>query len=461
MTNCASISYISSSYIELTRTCHQSCGYCSFYRSDSPLLPIEELEQKIHEISRNNATEVIFISGESPQEYPHIQIDLHKNGFSSYADYLHEACQIALEANLLPVLSVGYLNAFNLKRFASSGCSVHLDLVASTLSEAGQALEKTRGRNPTNGKACLESLHNEQIPYSINFVVGIGESADDRLKFIEEIGRFCSSDPFLQDVRILPFQPSPGCAMKDRPPPSFDAIKSSIETAKKAFPVHHISVPPHLFSRFSELTQFGLNDLGSVPLLTGDVFNDTFAVPSFETLKHKLEKHNVHLYERGNLATPIATNRPEVKEAVAHCLEQIKGRNSAGLNLVDDEHCFVCGKRNQHGLHLDMKKAVENNTCTFTFTAGPTFQGYAGIVHGGILSTLLDEAMAHAVMGNKIMAVTADMHVRFLRPTPVGVPLKVAASLTGNRKNLYFARGTVMLDDGTLLAEAEGRFARI
>ena len=69
--------------------------------------------------------------------------------------------------------------------------------------------------------------------------------------------------------------------------------------------------------------------------------------------------------------------------------------------------------------------------------------------------------MAHAVMGNKIMAVTADMHVRFLRPAPVGVPLKIAASLTGNRKHLYFARGTVMLDDGTLLAEAEGRFARI
>lgn len=461
MSNCASISYISSSYVELTRTCHQSCGYCSFYRSDSPLLPIEDLKQKIHEISRNNATEVIFTSGESPQEYPHIQIDLHNNGFSSYADYLHEACQIALNANLLPVLSVGYLSAFNLKRFAASGCSVHIDLVASNLSEPGQALEKTRGRNPTNGKACLESLHNEQIPYSINFVAGIGESAEERLKFIEEIGQLCGSDPFLQDIRILPFQPSPGCAMKHRPPLNFDAIKSSVEAAKKAFPAHHISVPPNLFTRYPELTKFGLNDLGSVPLQTGNPFNETFAVPSFESLKYKLEKHNVHLYERGNLVTPIATNRPEVKEAVAHCLEQIKDRNSTGLNLVDDEHCFVCGKRNHRGMQIDIKKAVENNTCTFTFTAGPTFQGYSGIVHGGILSTLLDEAMIHAVMGNKIMAVTADMRVKFLRPAPIGVVLKIAATLTGNRKNLYFARGTVMLNDGTLLAEAEGRFAKI
>jgi uncharacterized protein (TIGR00369 family) len=121
----------------------------------------------------------------------------------------------------------------------------------------------------------------------------------------------------------------------------------------------------------------------------------------------------------------------------------------------------VCGKRNEDGLHIPMKSSVKDHTCTFTWTPGPVFQGYAGIVHGGILSTLMDEAMAHAVMNNQVQAVTADMRIRFHRPTPVGIPLKFVATRVGQRKKLHFARASVLLPDGTVLAEAEGRFAEI
>lgn len=73
----------------------------------------------------------------------------------------------------------------------------------------------------------------------------------------------------------------------------------------------------------------------------------------------------------------------------------------------------------------------------------------------------MDEAMAYAVMNNQITAVTADIRVRFIRPTPVGIPLKFVATRVGQRKNLHFARASVILPDGAVLAEAEGRFAEI
>jgi len=186
-------------------------------------------------------------------------------------------------------------------------------------------------------------------------------------------------------------------------------------------------------------------------------------VPDFETLKTRLEEKNMHLYERAALSTPAALNREEISAAIANARRLIERRNLSGLNLIDNDHCFVCGPRNKNGLHIPIQKSVEAHTCTFTWVPGPAYQGYAGIVHGGILSTLLDEAMAYAVMGanKEIMAVTADMRIRFLRPTPVGVPLKFAATLVGQRKNLHFARGTVILPDGTVLAESEGRFAEI
>lgn len=463
MTKSASISYIFSSCVELTRTCHQSCGYCSFYREDAPLLPVEELKQKLADLSRRGATEVIFIAGESPQDFPHIQIELHRNGFSSFVDYLNEACQSALAVNMLPVLEVGYLDSFTMERFVNAGCSVRLNLVAAALAGEGEALEKSRGRNPSTGKACIEKLHTSQIPYSIGFVVGIGETEDERIKFIGEIGRFCTADPYLQDIRIMPFQPTPGCGMPDRPPLPFAALKEVVMALREAFPVHHISIPPHLFHRFPELVEAGLNDLGSIPVLTGDPTHPTFDVPSFETLKTRLEQQNVHLYERGTLSTPAAMNRPEIFDTLSNGRLIIERRNLSGLNLIDNDHCFVCGPRNVNGLHIEMQKTVVAHTCTFTWVPGPAYQGYAGIVHGGILSTLLDEAMAYAVMGAKkdIMAVTADMHIRYLRPAPVGVPLKFAATLVGQRKNLHFARGSVLLPDGAVLAEAEGRFAEI
>jgi 7,8-didemethyl-8-hydroxy-5-deazariboflavin synthase CofG subunit len=461
MNKSASITYIFSSFVALTRTCHQRCGYCSFFREEAPLLPIEELKQQLKKISEHNATEVVLVAGETPQEYPQIQIELHRNGFSSFNDYLLAACEIALENNLMPVLSVGYIDEFTAEKFTDAGCLIRVNLVSASLSQPGQALEKARGRNPSGGKAALESLHKANIPYSAGFVIGIGETEEDRLEFIEEIGRYCTADPYLQDVRIVPFQPTQNCAMSQRPPLPFEAVSKVVEKAKEAFPVHHLSVPPYLFYRYPALADYGLNDLGSVPIVTGDPSYEEFEIPSFDTMKARLEKANIALFERGTFCTPAAGNRPTITDALKSTRSIIEKRNASGLNLIDNNHCFVCGTNNEIGLKIPMKESVKDHTCNFTWTPGPAFQGYAGIVHGGILSTLMDEAMAHAVMNNQIMAVTADMRVRFTRPAPVGVPLKFVATRVGQRRNLHFARASVLLPDGTVLAEAEGRFAEI
>jgi uncharacterized protein (TIGR00369 family) len=249
--------------------------------------------------------------------------------------------------------------------------------------------------------------------------------------------------------------------MPDRPPLPFTAVEKAVKQAKEVFPVHPISVPPWLFYRFPELVDAGLNDLGSVPVLTGDPASPGFTIPGYETLKARLEKANLMLFERCGFSTPAARNRPEIAKAITHTQKLIDKRNASGLNLIDDEHCFVCGKHNDFGLHIPMREMVKDHTCNFKWTPGPNFQGYAGIVHGGILSTLLDEAMAWAVMNNEITAVTADIRIKFNRPTPVGIPLKVIATRVGQRKNLHFARASVMLPDGRVSAEAEGRFAEI
>ena len=88
-------------------------------------------------------------------------------------------------------------------------------------------------------------------------------------------------------------------------------------------------------------------------------------------------------------------------------------------------NCFVCGENNTNGLRLSFQIDKERRTLRTTFSASPTFQGWDGIVHGGIISTLLDEAMAKLVYELGYAAVTAFLEIKFKKPAPILEPLSV------------------------------------
>lgn len=118
-----------------------------------------------------------------------------------------------------------------------------------------------------------------------------------------------------------------------------------------------------------------------------------------------------------------------------------------------DQWCFGCGVKNPIGLHLVFTEA--DGYYMTEFTAGPEHQGYDGIVHGGIISTLLDEAMARYINSKGGMAVTARLEVRYLKSVPIGVPLTIRAHIVSSRKRLYSLAATVALADGTSMAEGQ------
>ena len=457
-----SISYILSSYIILTRTCCQNCGFCSFSKEE-PLLSPEELVRQLIRISENGATEVVFVSGENPSDFPHIMLQLATYGLNSFAEYVDMAIKKALELNLIPVLEIGYLNAVSIKRFYKLGCSVRVNLVASNLSQPGQALCDAKNRNPANGKAFVKALRENEIPYTLCFNVGIGETEEERLKLIQELAELCSDDSFLQDVKIIPFQPTQGCKMYDRPPLPFESVAKVFEKAKEVFPCLHISVPPNLFSRYPELIEHGLNDLGSMPIFSGDVLHPKFAVPNVENIKARLRNENVSIYERGTLSTQEVVNRPEFYNIVASTRSIIEKHNQSVISLVDNNHCFVCGKSNPLGLNIPVKEYIKGNTVSFTWLPTENHQSYAGIVHGGILATLLDEAMGYAIMGEGITRriVTLEYKLNYRHPTPVGLPIKIVATMGEQRHKVIAAKGTVSALDGTVLVEATGKFYEI
>lgn len=115
--------------------------------------------------------------------------------------------------------------------------------------------------------------------------------------------------------------------------------------------------------------------------------------------------------------------------------------------------CFVCGPDNPIGLKL--KFTEENDRYTARFTAGPEHQGFDGIVHGGIVATLLDEIMARYPYAKGQDAVTARLEVRYRQPTPVGVELTLTGWVVSQKGRMYELAGTVSLPDGTITAEGK------
>ena len=123
-------------------------------------------------------------------------------------------------------------------------------------------------------------------------------------------------------------------------------------------------------------------------------------------------------------------------------------------------NCFVCGEKNPGGLHLVFGIDQEKQVLETTFVASPIYQGYDGIVHGGIISTLLDEAMAKLVYELGYEAVTASLEVRFKNPVPILQPLRVHGEIAEISQRLIKARARVAHPDGTVLATGTSTLVR-
>jgi uncharacterized protein (TIGR00369 family) len=128
--------------------------------------------------------------------------------------------------------------------------------------------------------------------------------------------------------------------------------------------------------------------------------------------------------------------------------------------LRDNPRCFVCGKENPAGLGVDFEIDREQRTIGAKFRPSDVYQGYEGIVHGGILSALLDEAMVKLTVGLGTPAVTAQMTVTFTAPSAPGDELFVSGKLTHETRRLIQAEAKIERGP-VVIAEAKGKLMRI
>jgi uncharacterized protein (TIGR00369 family) len=123
-----------------------------------------------------------------------------------------------------------------------------------------------------------------------------------------------------------------------------------------------------------------------------------------------------------------------------------------------DHYCFACGSENPVGLHLSFESTPSGVIAYFTPTK--EYQGFVNILHGGITSTLLDEAMANAVLVKGHQGVTARMEVKFKRPVVMGEQLCVKGEIVLAKGRLIKTYGEIA-QNGQIAATAAADFLTV
>ena len=123
-------------------------------------------------------------------------------------------------------------------------------------------------------------------------------------------------------------------------------------------------------------------------------------------------------------------------------------------------HCFGCGQANPAGLKLDFSKSSDGAVISDAIISDQ-YEGPPGCLHGGIIATLLDEAMSKANRAQGVTAMTRQMQVEYLRPVPSGAAIRIQGRLNRSEGRKHWAEATIRSAGGTILAQATGLFIAV
>jgi acyl-coenzyme A thioesterase PaaI-like protein len=132
------------------------------------------------------------------------------------------------------------------------------------------------------------------------------------------------------------------------------------------------------------------------------------------------------------------------------------------MKQPNSKHCFVCGRENPYGLKLNFYE-TQPGEVVVEYEVPEQYQGYPGVVHGGIVAAMLDEVTGRVHMGGDPprFMFTARLEIRYHKNVPVGKRLKIVGYAGKSRERTALATGKIFGPDGELLAEADALLVNV
>ena len=310
-------------FIPLTNLCRDRCGYCSFaVEPDSPRAKTWLLSE-VRETSRRaralGCLEALFCLGDKPEvAYRGYRAWLSERGYARTTEYLADACAVAYEEGMFPHTNAGIMSPAEMASLRRTNASMGLMLESTSarLRERGGAHYYAPDKEPEKRIRMTREAGELKIPFTSGLLVGIGETAEERVDTLYAIRNLHAEGGHIQEVIVQNFHPKPGTAMADVPMPS-DALMAGTTALARLIlgPSMNLQAPPNLSPTSLELLlRAGINDWGGVSPLTIDFINPEAPWPELDLLRRATSAGGYELRDRLCVYPDFIALRPEFFE---------------------------------------------------------------------------------------------------------------------------------------------------
>jgi FO synthase len=270
-------------FIPLTRLCTDVCHYCTFATTPSRLSAPYLSPEEVLEIARAGLAagckEALFTLGDAPERrYAVAKEWLAERGFARTIDYVRHCAELVInETGLLPHINAGLLDEGDyqmLRPFAASA-GLMLESTSERLMEKGGAHYGSPDKAPALRIASLEAAGRARVPMTSGVLIGIGETAEERIEALIALREVQLAHGHLAEVIVQNFCPKPGTKMSGAPEAGEGDFLRVIAAARIIMPDEvSVQAPPNLNGeRLKELIGAGIDDWGGISPVTLDHVN--------------------------------------------------------------------------------------------------------------------------------------------------------------------------------------------
>jgi len=295
-------------FIPLTRLCTDVCHYCTFATTPSnlsaPFLTPDEVLEIAREGAATGCKEALFTLGDAPERrYAVAKEWLAEQGFERTLDYVRHCAELVLkETGLLPHINAGLMEEADfraLRPFAASA-GLMLESTSDRLCEKGGAHYGSPDKVPALRLASLEAAGRAHMPMTSGILVGIGETAEERIEALIALRDLNRRHGHLQEVIVQNFCPKPGTKMATAPELSESDFLRVVAAARIVLDDEvSVQAPPNLNDeRLVELIGAGIDDWGGISPVTVDHVNPEAPWPEVERLEAICAREGRPLVER-------------------------------------------------------------------------------------------------------------------------------------------------------------------
>lgn len=322
-------------FLNLINLCKDSCSYCTYKAEPGEeklsLMSKYQVSEVLDLAKKYRCVEVLFVTGEEPeQRYQEARKWLKENGFSSTAEYLIHASEMALEKGLFPHTNAGNLELSDMRELQKTNVSMGLMLenISERLTERGMPHYLAASKKPKARMEILENSGKLKIPMTTGILIGIGETAEEAIESIFAIKKLHKKYGNIQEIILQNFQPKLDTRMSNFPPANENYFKIIVALSRIIIPEMNIQIPPNLSPKsYHSFLSIGINDWGGISPLTPDYVNPEFSWPEISNVKENSKKAGFDLKCRF----------PVYPEFFSHVNKELRDK----MSLIEDEERLV------------------------------------------------------------------------------------------------------------------------